>query len=70
MAKFDINVNDEYVLHSQNGMDYKIIVISINNFREPSMKYGLDVWDGNGVYCGDVMFVGDDFFENNNIEKR
>lgn len=28
------------------------------------MKYGCDVWDGNGNYAGDVTFVGDDFFNN------
>ena len=65
-----MKVNDEYVLHSSNGMDYKIIIVNINDYREPSMKYALDVWDGNGVSCGeDVYFVGDDFFNKNNIEK-
>ena len=29
------------------------------------MRYGLDVYDDKGVYMGDVMFVGDDFFNNN-----
>lgn len=65
----NIKLNDEFILHSKNGMDYKIIVVNINDFREPSMKYGLDVWDGNGVYAGDVLFVGDSFFSNNDIEK-
>ena len=65
-----MKVNDEYVLHSSNGMDYKIVIVNINDYREPSMKYALDVWDGNGVFCGeDVYFVGDDFFNKNNIEK-
>lgn len=65
----NIKFNDEFILHSKNGMDYKIIVVNINDLREPSMKYGLDVWDGNGVYAGDVLFVGDSFFHNNDIEK-
>ena len=65
-----MKVNDEYVLHSSNGMDYKIIIVNINDYRESSMKYALDVWDENGVSCGeDVYFVGDDFFDKNNIEK-
>ena len=54
-------VGDKFILHSSNGMDYSIEIVSVNNFREPSMKYGADVYDGNGVYAGDVMFFGDDF---------
>ena len=54
-------VGDKYILHHSNGMDYDIEVINVNNYREPSMKYGLDVYDGNGTYAGDVMFVGEDF---------
>lgn len=58
----DIKVGDTYIFHSSNGMDYKICVVNINNFRDPSSKYGCDVYDGNGNYAGDVMFLGDDFF--------
>ena len=54
-------VGDKYILHSSNGMDYNIEVINVNDFREPSMKYGIDMYDGNGTYAGDVMFVGEDF---------
>lgn len=59
----EIKVNDKFVFHSENGMDYRIKVININNYREPSMKYGCDVWDRNGNYAGDVTFLGDDFFD-------
>lgn len=62
-----INIGDKYILHSSNGMDYNIEVVNVNDFREPSMKYGVDVYDGNGVYAGDVLFVGENFF--NNCEK-
>ena len=31
------------------------------------MKYGVDMYDGNGTYAGDVMFFGDDFL--NKCEK-
>jgi hypothetical protein len=54
-------VGDKYILHSSNGMDYNIEIINVNNFREPPMKYGADVYDGNGVYAGDVMFFDDAF---------
>lgn len=57
----EIKVNDKFIFHSKNG-DYRIEVININNYREPSMKYGCDIWDENGIYVGDVAFVGDDFF--------
>lgn len=60
-------VGDKYILHSSNGMDYKIEIVSVNEFREPSMKYGVDMYDGNGTYAGDVMFFGDDFL--NKCEK-
>ena len=54
-------VGDKYILHSRNGMDYNIEIINVNEFREPDMKYGADVYDGNGVYAGDVMFFSDSF---------
>ena len=60
-------VGDKFILHSSNGMDYSIEVINVSNFREPSMKYGLEVYDGNGVYAGDVMFADDAFL--NQCEK-
>lgn len=58
----EVKVSDKYIFHSKNGMDYRIEIVSVNEFREPSMKYGCDIWDGNGVYAGDVAFLGDDFF--------
>lgn len=62
-----VKVGDKYILHSSNGMDYNIEIVNINDCREPSRKYGADVYDGNGVYAGDVMFFGDDFL--NRCEK-
>lgn len=56
-----VKVGDKYILHSSNGMNYSIEIINVSDFREPSMKYGADVYDGNGVYAGDVMFFDDDF---------
>lgn len=58
----EIKVGDKFIFHSKNGMDYRIEIVSVNEFREPSMKYGCDIWDGNSVYAGDVTFIGDDFF--------
>ena len=53
-------VGDKYVLHSENGMDYSIKIVNVNDFRETSMKYGADVYDENGIYAGDVTFFGED----------
>lgn len=55
-----VNTGDKYILRSSNGMKYDIEIISVNEFREPSMKYAADVYDENGVYAGDVMFFGDE----------
>lgn len=57
------NIGDKYILHSENGHDYSIVVININEFRPPNMTYGLDVYDDNGNYAGDVVFVGAPFFD-------
>ena len=60
-------VGDKFILHSSNGMDYKIEIVNVNEYREPNMKYGIDMWDGNGIYAGEVLFCGDDFL--NSCEK-
>lgn len=39
----EIKVNNKFILHSKNGMDYQIEIVSINESREPSMKYGYDI---------------------------
>ena len=54
-------VNDKYIFHAEDGRNFTIEVVNINDFREPSMKYACDVYDDNGEYAGDVMFFGDDF---------
>ena len=59
----EVKVGDKYILHSENGMDYNIKIVSINDFRPDDSKYGADVYDGNGIYAGDVMFFGDDFLQ-------
>lgn len=59
----EVKVGDKYILHSENGMDYNIKIVSVNNFRPDDSKYGADVYDGNGIYAGDVMFFGDDFLQ-------
>ena len=53
-------VGDKFILHSANGMDYKIEIVNVNYYREPSMWYACDVTDENGVSSDDVIFCGDD----------
>ena len=37
----------------------------MDNFDKEAiaLKYGADVYDGNGNYAGDVMFFGNDFLQ-------
>ena len=61
----NIKVDDEFVLHSVDGRDYKIIIANINDYRPPDQRYAIDVYNDQGQYPGDVIFVGDDFFLDN-----
>ena len=61
----EIKVGDRYILHSSNGMDYTIEIVSVNHFRPIDMTYAADIWDVNGNHSVDVEFFGDDFFEKN-----
>ena len=56
-----VNVGDRYIFHSSNGMNYSIEIVNINDSRELSMKYGADVYDGNNIYAGDIIFLDDAF---------
>lgn len=62
----DIHIDDVFILHSSDGNDYKIVVVNINDFRPPDMKYAVDLYDKEGKHVSnDVFFIGDDFFEGN-----
>ena len=62
-----VNKGDVLYLDSENGMKYTVEVISVNDYREPSMKYAVDMVDSNGARysdCyGDYAFVGQDFID-------
>lgn len=53
-------VGDKFILHSADGNKYHIEVVNVNDYREPAMRYAVDISNGNGVYADDVMFVSDD----------
>lgn len=63
----EVKEDDVLFLDSENGLTYKVEVININDYREPSMKYVIDLIDCNGVRYseayGDVAFVGQDFID-------
>lgn len=61
-----INTGDNFILDYSNGLTYLVKVISINDFRGPDMKYGIEVYDKNGL-SGEIRFVSESFL--NNCEK-
>jgi hypothetical protein len=62
-----VNKGDVLYLDSENGLRYKVEVININDYREPSMKYAIDLVQENGARYtdayGDYAFVGQDFID-------
>ena len=46
-----------------DGGEYFAVIISINEFREPSAKYALDIYDQNNTFC-DTVFAGEDYLDN------
>lgn len=62
-----MKVNDQYRLASKNDSIYVAKIININDFREPGLKYLLDVYR-DGEYQGEI-FAGDSFFEDEGVTK-
>lgn len=64
-----VNRGDKFILHSENGKDYEIRVVNVNEYREPSMTCGCDVFlDGVSVN-EDIWFCGEDFLLSEKCEK-
>lgn len=64
-------VGDHYILHSEDGNDYDIKIINVNEYRPPDMLYATNVYC-NGKSCyDDIVFLSDYFFESqkNKLEK-
>lgn len=56
-----VKVEDRFILHSKNGLDYEIEIVNVNMNRPPDQIYAIDMWlNGQEVY-DDVVFVGDEF---------
>ena len=62
---FKVKEGDVLYLDSENGMTYE--VINVNDFREPSMKYAIDIIYSTDVRYTDIYedyaFVGQDFID-------
>ena len=53
-------IGEKFILHSDNGLDYDIEIVSINPCRPLEERYGVDMYC-EGEYYGDVYFCGEDF---------
>ena len=62
MQSSKIKLKDKFIYRAEDGKVYGIEIININKFREPSAKYGIDVYY-QGLYLGDVVFVGKEFLD-------
>lgn len=54
---------DRLVLHSENGIDYDVEVVSANPYRPPGSEYAIDVYMDSKALQEDVYFVGEDFLD-------
>lgn len=62
----EIKVNDEFILHSLDGNNYKMVIYNINYFRPPDQTFAVLLYDENGNSventCNDFFFIGENFF--------
>lgn len=63
----EIKANDEFIFHSSDGNNYKMVIYNVNYYRPPSMTYAILFYDENGNYIepydgDDFFFVGENFF--------
>lgn len=67
MQNDEIKTNDEFILHSSDGKDYKIIIYDVNPFRPPEFAIAFFLYDENGKLIrggtnDDFWFIGEGFF--------
>ena len=62
----EIKVRDEFILHSSDGNNYKIVIYNVNYYRPPDMTFAVLVYDENGNRIenpyDDFLFIGEYFF--------
>ncbi len=67
MQNDEIKANDEFILHSSDGKDYKIIIYNVNYFRPPESTIAFFLYDEDGKLIrggthDDFWFIGEGFF--------
>ena len=66
MQNDEIKANDEFILHSSDGKNYKIVIYNVNHFRPPESVVAFLLYDEdeNPIRHGndDVWFIGEGFF--------
>ena len=66
MQNDEIKANDEFILHSSDGKDYKIVIYNVNHFRPPESVVAFFLFneDEKPICHGndEVWFVGEGFF--------
>lgn len=67
----EIKANDEFILHSSDGKDYKMVIYNVNYYRPPDTTFAVLIYDEDGNRFNDFFFIGEDFFikHEENIEK-
>lgn len=66
----EIKVGNVFILDSEDGNKYEVVVVNVNPYREPNMQYACDVYL-NGIHVGDdCVFVGDKFFNLKNVRRK
>lgn len=63
----EIKVNDEFIFHSSDGNNYKIVIYNINYYRPPDSTFAILVYDeNNNLILSDAndefWFIGEEFF--------
>lgn len=65
---------DKLLLHSQNGHDYKIIIVNVNPYREPGTEYAVNTINDQGVsyysVYGDWLFCGEELLDKCIMEEK
>lgn len=70
MNENEIKVGNVFILDSEDGKQYEVVVINVNHFREPNMQYACDVYLDGVHYGDDFIFVGDAFFKLKNVRRK
>lgn len=66
----EIKVGNVFILDSEDGKQYEVVIININNYRDPRTKYACDVYLDGVCINDDYIFTGDAFFKLKNVRRK